>query len=121
MTELWAATVTSVGVDAQEMRDAGVIILFGDPVPPALAEVSIVHAGGSAPSRAISAGDTFTIDDSVVQVTAVGEIANENLSELGHIVVYLNPAEDKILPGAVHAIGELTIPQAGSVLKFMGD
>lgn len=120
MTELWTATVTMIGPDVAEMRDAGVIILFADPVPPALAEVSIVHTGGATPTRPIGVGDRFVLDGAEVEIRAIGEIANENLTELGHVVIYLNQDEDKVLPGAIHAAGELGNAAEGSVLKFVG-
>jgi len=45
-TTLWNSTVDSIGADAAEMLEAGVVILFGSPVPDELAEVSLVHGLG---------------------------------------------------------------------------
>ena len=44
-TTLWNSTVDSIGADAAEMLEAGVV-LFGSPVPDELAEVSLVHGLG---------------------------------------------------------------------------
>lgn len=118
MTELWSATVTQIGDDAEEIFETGVYILFGEPVPPALAEVSIVHHGSTAPVRNLQPGDVFRIDDSEVTITAVGDLASGNLAEIGHIVIYLNLEEQNLLPGAVHATGTITAPQVGSTLSF---
>lgn len=118
MTNLWSATVTQIGEEAAEIFETGVYILFGEPVPPALAEVSITHTGAETISRDLRAGDTFSIDDSEVTITAVGELATQNLKEIGHIVIYVNIDDQKLLPGAVHASGTLNAPKAGSVLRF---
>ena len=39
MSTLWSADITAIGPDASDMIDGGVVILFGEPVPEALAEV----------------------------------------------------------------------------------
>lgn len=118
MTNLWSATVSQIGEEAAEIFETGVYILFGEPVPPALAEVSITHNGSEEILRDLQAGDIFSIDDSEVTITAVGELATQNLKEIGHIVLYVNIDEQKLLPGAVHANGTLSAPKAGSLLRF---
>ena len=42
---IWRSSVVHVGEGAAEMFDAGVFIFFGQPVPDALAEISLVHSG----------------------------------------------------------------------------
>ena len=56
MSTLWSADITAIGPDASDMIDGGVVILFGEPVPEALAEVSIVHRTTTAPTRCICCG-----------------------------------------------------------------
>lgn len=114
MTEtLWTSTVTRIGSDAQEMIDAGVIILFGEPVPPALADVSVVHEPVSAPQRDLVPGDEIVIGDNQYLIDQVGEQAASNLRELGHIVLYVNSVDQKLLPGAVHVHGDVNAPTSG--------
>lgn len=102
---IWTTTVTRIGTDAQEMFDAGVLILFAEPVPPALADVSVVHTPPAAPTREIRVGDVFVVAGREHPVEEVGEKATENLRELGHVVLYLNTVDQKLLPGAVHVRG----------------
>lgn len=118
MSDIWTATITRVGDDAPDMFEAGCYILFGEPVPDALADVSIVHDGSGKPAD-VKPGDTFWIGDTSFEVAEVGERANANLSELGHVVVYANNDEQKLLPGAIKASGlaEPT-PIAGQTLRF---
>lgn len=118
---LWQSTVSLVGPDAGDMIDAGVLILFGEPVPEALAEVSVVHSGFTAPTRPIAGGDQFEFAGQVYTVDEVGERAVANLTELGHIVLYANQPEQELLPGAVKVSGpDFTAPAVGSQVSFLG-
>lgn len=119
-TPYWTSTVTGIGPDAQDLIDGGVIILFGDQVPPALAEVSVLHAAAADPERDLRAGDVLTIGDSEYAVDRVGEQAAANLRELGHIVLYVDAGEQQLLPGAVHVTGRLATPATGETLTLRG-
>lgn len=119
MSTLWSSRITTIGADAAEMIDGGVIILFGEPVPEALAEVSVVHSGAAAPSRPITAGDLLRLGDQTFTVDAVGERAMTNLTDLGHIVIYVNEPDQELLPGAVLASGPTpTVPAPGGTVEF---
>ncbi|WP_193104929.1 PTS glucitol/sorbitol transporter subunit IIA [Brachybacterium sp. FME24] len=121
MTTIWSATVSRIGGDAADMIEEGVIILFGEPVPPALLDVSVVHEGGASPSREIAAGDAVTFGEQTFEVTAVGDKANANLSELGHVVLYVNQPDQELLPGAVLATGpDVIVPALGAALAVTG-
>lgn len=121
MTTIWSATVSRIGGDAADMIEEGVIILFGEPVPSALFDVSVVHEGGSAPSREIAAGDSITFGEQTFEVTAVGGTANSNLTELGHVVLYVNQPDQELLPGAVLATGsDVVAPAVGATLAVTG-
>ena len=120
MSTLWSADVTAIGPDAGDMIDGGVVILFGEPVPEALAEVSIVHRTTTALTRDITAGDVFRIAGRDYTVDAVGERACANLTELGHVVVYVNQPEQELLPDAVLATGpRLVAPTVGGAVEFL--
>ena len=115
----YRSTVVGVGPEVAEMAAAGVVILFGEPLPDALAEVSVVHRPSQPlQGRSISAGDVVTIGDCEVTITSVGDIAAKNLDELGHIVLYVNQSEQKLLPGAVNGTGTLPIFEEGHVIEI---
>ncbi len=121
MTILWKSDVTRIGGDAAEMIEAGVLILFGEPVPDALADVSVVHAGVPQLTRELAAGDQFIVGDQTYIIQEFGERACANLNEIGHVVVYVNQPDQQLLPGAVKVTGpELQIPAVGSELRFIG-
>lgn len=118
MTTVWESTITSIGEDAPEMFDAGVYILFGTPVPDALASIAIVHPGPHEAFAPVAVGDRFFIGDDVIEITAVGDLANTNFDQLGHICVYVNKSVN-LLPGAIHGTSTATLaPSPGQRLAF---
>lgn len=120
MTSLWSSKVTLIGGDAGEMIEAGVLILFGEPVPDALADVSVVHANATALARPLVTGDHLVVAGQSYTVDEVGRRACENLTELGHVVVYVNQPEQELLPGAIKATGpEVQTPEVGSIISFI--
>lgn len=121
MTTIWSSTVTRIGDDAPEMIEEGVIILFAEPVPDALADVSLVHSGGQKQSRDITPGDVIAIGEQSFEVSALGELANGNLAELGHVVLYVNQPDQQLLPGAILATGPaVQIPEIGATMTVTG-
>jgi PTS system glucitol/sorbitol-specific IIA component len=117
----YESTVLRAGDEAEIMIEGGVVILYADPIPDALESVSVVHTPARGPDREIRVGDVFELGEHRVEVTAVGERADENLRTLGHIVVYLNPEDGTgLLPGAVHGRGSIAVPPAGAVLSLRG-
>lgn len=117
----YESTVLRAGDEAGVMVEGGVVILYSDPIPDALESVSVVHGPARGPEREIRPGDVFAIGEQRVELTAVGDRADENLRTLGHIVVYLNPETDaSLLPGAVHGKGTLAVPDAGARLTLRG-
>ena len=119
MTTYYRSSVTRLGEEAPGFVAGGVMIMFSEPVPDELAEVSVIHAPLEDLGLPIQVGDELVVKGSRVTVTEVGGIANANLRELGHLVVYLNPeAGADCLPGAVQAIGELKMPGLGDLIEL---
>jgi PTS system glucitol/sorbitol-specific IIA component len=114
----YKATVTQVGAEAADMLVGGVLILFAEPVPEVLAEVSVVHRPTHPLSAPISVGDTIEVGGETLTVTAVGDIAADNLEQLGHLVLYVNQPDQKLLPGAVLATGTLVLPKPEQSIEF---
>lgn len=119
MSTYYKSSVTRLGDEAQAFVEGGVMILFGEPVPDEVAEVAVIHAPLQDSALQIQQGDELVIRDSQVTVTDVGNRADANLRELGHLVVYLNPDQTTdCLPGAVHASGELKMPELGDLIEL---
>ena len=115
----YRSTVVDVGPEVAEMAAAGVFILFAEPLPEALAEVSVVHRPSQTlEGHTIGIGDTVVIGGQELTITSVGEIATKNLDELGHVVLYVNHDDQKLLPGSVQATGALPVVEAGQEIEF---
>jgi glucitol/sorbitol PTS system EIIA component len=119
VTAYYESTILRSGKEAADLLAGGVLILYADPIPDALESVSVVHSPSGPPAAKMEPGHVMTVGDQQVRLVKVGELANDNLESLGHVVVYLDPGEDAtLLPGAVHASGPLTAPAAGSSLTL---
>jgi PTS system glucitol/sorbitol-specific IIA component len=92
--------VVEIGPLVPEFLDAGVLVFFKVGAPPELAEFSILHE----PSDFfvdVEIGDSIVFGEEKYQVTAVGEVANKNIRELGHLIMKANGYSEPELPGDV--------------------
>ena len=85
----YATTVTAVGEQVAEFVDQGLLIWFAEGAPEELHFFTVLHrptvtVGGVRP------GDIVRIDDTAFRVTAVGEVANDNMVNLGHMDLKAN-------------------------------
>jgi PTS system glucitol/sorbitol-specific IIA component len=117
----YATTVTAVGEQVPEFIGQGLLIWFAEGAPEELHFFSVLHrptvsAGGVRP------GDLVRIDDKQFRVTAVGEVANENMVNLGHMDLKANGATEAPLPGDI-CLEELPLPEPrpGTTLVIEGD
>lgn len=100
MAVVYDTVVTAVGEQAGTFFAEGVVILFGEDAPEELAEYSVIHrptvtAGGVAP------GAVVELADEQLHVLAVGDVADDNLVNIGHLVLKRNGADAAALPGDV--------------------
>lgn len=92
--------VTAIGEGVEEFRDAGVLVFFNEGAPDELAEFSVLHAP-EVNLATVAPGDILRLGPELFRVLAVGTVANENLANLGHLVVKANGRSDPELPGDV--------------------
>ncbi|MDP8978657.1 MAG: PTS glucitol/sorbitol transporter subunit IIA [Actinomycetota bacterium] len=103
--------VTAVGEGSGEFFDAGIIVLFGQDAPEELQEFAVVH-DPSVTEGGLEPGDVVHIGDERLQVLAVGDVADENLTNLGHIVLKRNGQQEASMPGDV-CCDEGEVPEIG--------
>lgn len=96
----YETTVTAVGPMAVEFAAEGILVFFGTNAPEELHEFAILHEHTPNEEDVIP-GDKLAIDESEFTVTGVGDVANDNLRNLGHLVVKLNGLTETELPGEV--------------------
>ncbi len=92
--------ITAVGKEVAEFRAAQVLVFFADGAPEELADISLLHIP-EVNRAGISPGDTLHLGTEPFRILAVGDVANENLANLGHLVVKANGRSEPELPGDV--------------------
>jgi PTS system glucitol/sorbitol-specific IIA component len=97
---IYEIRVTAIGPLVEEFTEAGVWVFFRDDAPEELAEFALLHQA-EAPRAPIAAGQALEIDGQRYAITAVGGVANNNIRELGHMVLKANGLTETELPGEV--------------------
>jgi PTS system glucitol/sorbitol-specific IIA component len=92
--------ITNIGPLTEEFLGAGIIVFFGQEAPEELIEFSIIHDGKELKKDLVPA-DVIWIDDQKFTVLAVGEVANSNLANLGHLILKFNGLDQVEMPGDV--------------------
>jgi PTS system glucitol/sorbitol-specific IIA component len=92
--------VKASGVLAETFLDEGMIIFFGDNAPDTLADYCY-SIDVKPVEETIKAGQIFIIDGVEFKITAVGDVAEKNLVNLGHITVAFNGSPEPTLSGTI--------------------
>lgn len=96
----YRAKFTQIGPMVSEFVDNGILVLFGADAPEELAEFAIIHDGKEL-AAPVEPGDIVKIESHGFTVLAVGEVANKNLANLGHLVLKFNGQAVVEMPGDV--------------------
>jgi PTS system glucitol/sorbitol-specific IIA component len=117
----YATTVTAVGEQVADFVTQGLLIWFAEGAPEELHFFSVLHQP-TVTTGGVQAGDVVRIDDAVLRVTAVGEVANENMVQLGHMDLKANGADQAPLPGDI-CLEKVPLPEVrpGSTLVIEGE
>ena len=105
----YAAMVTAVGEQVPEFIGQGLLIWFAEGAPEELHFFTVLHRP-TVTTGGVRPGDLVRIDDRTFRVTAVGEVANDNMVNLGHIDMKANGASEAPLPGDL-CLEELPLPE----------
>lgn len=98
----YETVVVGIGASALEFRDEKMLVLFKDGAPEELLEFSIAHKTKIDLTEKIKVGDKFRIDEVEYKVSAIGDVANKTLLELGHATLKFDGAGSAQLPGYIH-------------------
>jgi glucitol/sorbitol PTS system EIIA component len=94
--------ITEIGSVVPEFKEENLLILFGAGAPPELKDISVIHEMQQQPDQALVEGGTLEIGNNVYKIEKVGDIANKNLEELGHLSIYFtDDTSVELLPGAI--------------------
>ena len=100
----YSTTVTAIGEEVPDLLDGGVLILYADGAPPALAEVSVLHRVDGAVQIQVQAppvGARISFGGLSTRVSAVGSSAWDKVRDLGHVVINFNGASKAERPGEI--------------------
>ena len=107
---------TKIGPLVSEFLTHNILVLFGSTAPEELAEFAVIHDGGKL-IEPIAVGDTISINGEIFKILAVGEVANTNLENLGHLILKFNGQTEPEMPGDVCLEGKpLPIINVGTIL-----
>ena len=117
----YASTVTAVGEQVPEFIGQGLLIWFAEGAPEELHFFAVLHRP-TVTTGGVRAGDVVRIDDTAFRVTAVGEVANDNMVNLGNMDLNANGANEAPLPGDI-CLEELPLPEPrpGTTLVIEGE
>lgn len=118
-TIIYESKVTAIGELVSAFREAGYLVFFGANAPEELHEFCILHEVSSKQDK-LKAGDVVYVDDVAMQVLAVGDVANENLMNLGHLNLKANGLTEPEMPGDVTIpVMDLPTVNVGSTFKII--
>lgn len=120
MTEIYETTVLGAGSEAATFAEQNMLVLFGDNAPDMLKEfcyfINVNPVAGD-----IIPGNKFVVNDTEYEITAVGNVAQQNLVNLGHITLVFNGATKPHLPGAINVAqaGQIPVLKTGDRLRII--
>ena len=106
---IYATTATSIGDLVPSFREYGYLVFFGAAAPEELHDFCILHDVEHQEDKLLP-GDVVVIGDQSFPVLAVGDVASENLMNLGHLNLKANGLESAELPGDVN-IPAIELPE----------
>lgn len=113
--------IVEIGELVPAFEEEMVLILFGPTATAELKSICVIHEFVTKPDIVLKAGTKFVMgnNNQTYMIKQVGDAANKNFTELGHISIYFSVDKNKILPGAVLAEPEIypTLNQ-GDTIRF---
>lgn len=111
--------VISIGPLVGEFKQAGILVFFGKNAPEELVEFSIIH-DASELVEPLEIGDTIFLGDEQFKILSIGDVANTNLANLGHLILKFNGEIEAQLPGDVNVeLKEVPEIKVGLEFKIM--
>ena len=101
MPVIYQTTVEEIGDQVDSFLDEGMFILFGSGAPDALKDYCYI-VEITASTDVIQPGQQLRLGDEPFTITAVGEVARQNLDGLGHITVVFNGATVADMHGSIY-------------------
>ncbi len=120
MTVIYQTTITRIGQSAADALSDKMLITFREGAPADIEEFCFIHCHGALNGELQGPAAQLELGEARYPVTAVGDVAEQNLRELGHITLRFDGQPQAEYPGTVHVAGP--VPDAvapGCTLKFV--
>jgi PTS system glucitol/sorbitol-specific IIA component len=104
MSVIYQTTIIEVGSSANDALLDDMMITFKQGAPADIVEFCFIHSH-SEDCGELTVGSTLQLGNQDYPITAVGEVATQNLRELGHITIRFDGAPDAEFPGCIHVNG----------------
>ncbi|HCT98282.1 glucitol/sorbitol PTS system EIIA component [Aerococcus sp. 150760007-1] len=98
---IYQTKILNIGPEAEIFKEEKMMILFGDDAPADLADYCYGIEKANL-SEEIQVGQYVVIEGHEFQITAVGNVVNKNLQELGHITIKFDGAVSPELAGTLY-------------------
>jgi PTS system glucitol/sorbitol-specific IIA component len=109
MGKIFETIVTDVGSKVLEFYQEKILILFKDNAPAELIDYCVLHSLNKLYGE-IKEGDILRINEKEFKITAVGDLVNKNLKDLGHICLKFDSSIVAELPGSLY-VEDKELPQ----------
>ncbi|MBO0460225.1 MULTISPECIES: PTS glucitol/sorbitol transporter subunit IIA [Enterococcus] len=93
--------VKEIGELVEAFEEEMLLILFGPSATEELKSICVIHETMDTKKNVLSPGTAIQFGDTSYKITKVGNAANQNFDELGHVSIYFQEGENEILPGAI--------------------
>lgn len=95
-------SIVELGKQSGELVSNNMVILFDKKAPEAIKNYCLLIEDYQYDEEIVS-GDYMSIDDKPFAIIKVGDAANENFKNLGHVTLSFGKKEEEdILPGSIH-------------------
>lgn len=103
---IYHSKINQIGEFAPEALTDGMLILFKQGAPSDLADYCFLHSHGDL-QQEIQVGHKLQLGNHIYKITSVGDVANDNFRELGHVTLKFDGKSQAELPGNIHLEGEI--------------
>ncbi|WP_413514994.1 PTS glucitol/sorbitol transporter subunit IIA [Serratia proteamaculans] len=119
MNTIFQTTITQIGDSARDALLDNMLITFREGAPADIEEFCFIHRHGNTLGE-LQTGGWMELAEQRYPITAVGEVASQNLRELGHLTVRFDGENQAEFPGSIHVAGTTPVDiPLGSTLKFI--
>ncbi|WP_321388310.1 PTS glucitol/sorbitol transporter subunit IIA [uncultured Enterococcus sp.] len=98
---MYKSTVIEIGELVSSFAEEHLVILFGPEATSELRAISVIHQADKPDENVWMVGGKLRFGTQEYEIIKIGETANKNFDEQGHVSIYFEDEEKDVLPGAI--------------------